>query len=283
MGGGLEKSFATPKALSEKEILEIIDRFAISATLARESGFSGVQIHGAHGYLVSQFLSPHHNRRSDQWGGTLENRMRFVLEVYRRIREKVGRSYPVGIKLNSADFMKSGFSREDSLAVALMLESEGIDMIEVSGGTYESPSMTGHRVKASTREREAYFLSYAEDLKKRVRVPVVVTGGFRSAPAMNSALASGATDMIGVARPLAVDPGFPARILADDTHALHLKNPTTGFRSLDRMTMLAITFYEYQISRIAEGKPVKVDQSAWRTVFQIFSRMGIYAFAKRRA
>src|SRR5690606_4357614 len=126
------------------------------------TGFAGVQIHGAHGYLVSQFLSPRHNQRDDRWGGTPENRRRFVLEVYRAIREAVGEDYPVGIKLNSADFMKGGFTEDESMAVVSALAEAGIDLIEVSGGTYESPSMVGYKMKESTRQREAYFLEYAE-------------------------------------------------------------------------------------------------------------------------
>lgn len=283
LGKGLEKAFNPPRELTEAEILEIIDKFAKSAGLAKQAGFSGVQIHGAHGYLVSQFLSPHHNRRIDDWGGSLENRMRFVLEVFRKIRETVGDDFPVGIKLNSADFMKSGFSPEDSMSVVKKLQEEGVDLIEISGGTYESPSMTGYKVKASTQKREAYFLEYADQLRKETDVPLVVTGGFRSGAAMRAALQSGATDMIGLARPLAVKPDFPNRLLEDETCASNLAEPSTGIGAVDKMTMLSITWYEYQIDRIARNKPVDPNQNAWPVVFQIASRMGAHAFSKRRA
>jgi 2,4-dienoyl-CoA reductase-like NADH-dependent reductase (Old Yellow Enzyme family) len=288
LGAGLEKAFNSPKALSENEIKEIIKKFGNSAKLAKQVGFTGVQIHGAHGYLVSQFLSPHHNQREDKWGGTLENRTRFVIEVYKEIRKAVGEDFPVGIKMNSADFMKSGFSNEDSMAVARRLQEEGIDLIEVSGGTYESPAMTGHKskkqkVKDSTRKREAYFLEYAEMLKKEVDIPVVVTGGFRSASAMQEALANGATEMIGLARPMAVEPDFPEKILGDNAYQSNLKNPTTGFAFVDRMTMLEITWYEYQLAQIGQGKTVDPELNAWKAVFQTFGRMGAYAFTKRRA
>ena len=188
---GLEKGFNTPRALTEQEILAIIAKFATSAKLAKDAGFTGVQIHGAHGYLVSQFLSPRHNQRNDQWGGSLENRMRFVLSVYHAIREQVGEHFPIGIKLNSADFMKGGFTEEDSMQVVQNLAEAGIDLIEISGGTYESPSMmSGKKAKQSTLQREAYFLDYMEKVRKLVSTPLVVTGGFRSAPAMAEALES---------------------------------------------------------------------------------------------
>ena len=206
---GLEKGFNKPRALEENEILDIISKFATAARLAKEVGFTGVQIHGAHGYLVSQFLSPSHNQRDDQWGGSLENRMRFVREVYKAVRAEVGTDFPVGIKLNSADFMKGGFSEEDSMQVIKQLSEDGIDLIEVSGGTYESPAMVGHRdkddqPKASTVKREAYFLEYAESVRQHTDKPLIVTGGFRSSKGMSDALNSGACDFVGLARPFAV-------------------------------------------------------------------------------
>jgi len=283
LGKGLEKVFNLPRQLSEKEIEKIVKKFGVSAELAKAVGFSGVQIHGAHGYLVSQFLSPRHNQRTDQWGGTLENRTRFVLEVFREIRKAVGKEFPVGIKMNSADFMKCGFTTEESLSVAKALEKEGIDLIEISGGTYESPCMMGHKAGASTQKREAYFLEYADQLKKQMDIPVVVTGGFRSRWAMQGALKRGATDMVGLARPLAVEPDFPNRLLNDMEARSNLKNPTTGFAAVDKMTMLSITWYEYQLARLGNGKRVNPDQNAWAAVFQTLARMGIHAFAKRRA
>ncbi|MBF0259456.1 MAG: NADH:flavin oxidoreductase/NADH oxidase family protein [Desulfamplus sp.] len=283
LGSGLEKTFNTPRELTESEIQCIIEKFATSAGLARRAGFSGVQIHGAHGYLVSQFLSPHHNQRTDRWGGSLENRMRFVLEVYRAIRKTVSDDFPVGIKLNSADFMKSGFSQEESIEVVKMLQKEGIDLIEISGGTYESPSMTGYKIKESTLKREAYFLEYAEQVKKEIDLPFVVTGGFRSGSAMLAALKSGATDMIGLARPLAVEPEFPNRLMENNAYASDLKDPTTGFPSVDRMSMISILWYEFQLEKMAKGEYPDPDLNAWSVVFKTFGRVGLHAFLKRRA
>lgn len=283
LGMGLESMFATPRELEESEILAIVEKFATAAKLAKESGFDGVQIHGAHGYLVSQFLSPRHNQRKDQWGGSLENRMRFVLAVLAAMRAAVGDDYPIGIKLNSADYSKGGFSHEDSMVVVERLSEAGIDLIEISGGTYESPSMVGHNMKASTQKREAYFLEYAEDIRKRVETPLIVTGGFRSAEGMNEALASGATDFIGIARPLAVHPDMPNRLLADNQYRANIPRPTTGIKAVDKMAMLDITWYEHQLARLAKGKQTKPNQSAWSAVAQTIGGLGIHAFKQRRA
>jgi len=280
---GLEKGFNKPRALTEAEILVIIKKFATSAKLAKEAGFTGVQIHGAHGYLVSQFLSPRHNQREDQWGGSLENRMRFVLSVYNAIREQVGSDFPIGIKLNSADFMKGGFSEEDSMQVVKTLADAGIDLIEISGGTYESPSMMGADVKESTIQREAYFLDYAEKVRALVDTPLVVTGGFRSSKAMQGALDSGATDFIGVARTTAVDPDFPNKLIADEAHQQQLKKLTTGKPAIDKMAMLDITWYEAQLSRMSKGKQPKANLSEWKVFFGTLLNAGIYAFRNRRA
>lgn len=290
LGRGLDKGFNTPRALTEAEILALINKFAISAKLSKEAGFTGVQIHGAHGYLVNQFLSTRHNSRDDQWGGSLENRMRFVLEVYKAIREQVGNDFPIGIKLNSADFMKGGFSEEESMQVVQALSDEGIDLIEISGGTYESPSMMGadkkaeqSEQKASTVHREAYFLDYMEKVRKLVDTPLVVTGGFRSGAAMNQALQTGATDLIGIARTMAVDPEFPNKLIANNSYAMPLTVPSTGKPKLDQMAMVGLIWYEHQIWRIAKGKDPKANLSAMGVVVKTMLSVGLYSFKKRRA
>lgn len=297
LGRGLEKAFNKPRALEDDEVLVIIRKFATAARLAKEAGFNGVQIHGAHGYLVSQFLSSRHNQRTDRWGGSLENRMRFVEEVYRAIRREVGEDYPVGIKLNSADYMKGGFSHEESMQVVAKLSSLGIDLIEISGGTYESPNMMGKETKpkgndeapksepkkASTIKREAYFLEYAESVRKLVDTPLVVTGGFRSSQSMLAALNSGATDFIGVARPLAIYPDLPNQLIDGAKSSIHIPRPSSGVKALDRMVMLDITWFESHIARVAKHKKIKPKLSAWRTVFEVFWGMGAHAFKQRRA
>lgn len=281
--GDLKHLFNEPRALTETEIQDIIRRFADSAALVREAGFDGVQIHGAHGYLVSQFLSPHHNRRDDAWGGDAERRRRFLLEIVRAIRSAVGEDFPIGIKLNSADFQRGGFSESEATAVVEALDAEGIDLIEISGGTYERPAMVGHHLKESTRKREAYFLEFAEGLRDRTAVPLVVTGGFRSGPAMEEALRSGATDLIGLGRPLAIDPDFPARLLADPSARIDLPHPTTGFKAIDRMVILDLSWWELQLRRMGRGLEPKPDLSAWRSVWTTLTEMGLAGLRRRRA
>ncbi|MDP9084451.1 MAG: NADH:flavin oxidoreductase/NADH oxidase family protein [Pseudomonadota bacterium] len=216
--------FGEPRGASEAEILDLIRRFASVAAVARDSGFTGVQIHAAHGYLISQFLSPVANRRSDEWGGSLENRARFLLQITRAIRAAVGADFPIGVKLNSADFQAGGFSNEDAQRVVKWLGAEKIDLLELSGGTYEQLVMIGAgsepvpaaRVRDSTRRREAYFLEYASLIKPVANMPVMVTGGFRTKSGMEEALADGSADLIGLGRPMCIDPELPRRLLAGE-------------------------------------------------------------------
>lgn len=219
------KQFGTPRAMTEAEIEDVIGRFATAARNLQDAGFDGMQIHGAHGYLISQFLSPRSNQRADRWGGSLENRARLLLEVVKAVRAATAPGFGLGVKLNSADFMKGGFAEDDALTVARWLQSAGIDLLEVSGGTYERPMMMGNedmstdaaartQRRASTIAREAYFLDYAKAMRAAVTIPLMVTGGFRSRAAMDEALGSGACDVIGLGRPLCVAPAAPASLLA---------------------------------------------------------------------
>ena len=283
LSGPLRRAFRTPRALSDEEVRGLVERFARAAQLSKEAGFTGVQIHGAHGYLVSQFLSPRVNQRADAWGGSAEKRRRFALEVYRAVRARVGAAYPVGIKLNSADFQQGGLDEDESVELVAALAAEGIDLVEISGGSYEAPAMVGYRVPESTRRREAYFLAFAEKVRGRVRVPLAVTGGFRSGEAMLQALRGGATDMIGLARPLALCPDLPDRLLRDASVVQPVPRPSTGLRALDRVTMLDITYYESQMARMAVGEPPRPDLSAWTAALTTLGRAGLAAFRPRRA
>lgn len=283
LSGNLKKLFNPPRALSAEEIQVLIKRFARSAGIAKKAGFTGVQIHAAHGYLISQFLSPHHNQRTDKWGGSPENRRRFVLEIYENIREEVGSDFPVGIKLNSADFQKGGFTNEESLGVITALVAKGIDLVEISGGTYESPVMTGHKIKESTRRREAYFLEFAQRIREKIAVPLVVTGGFRTVKGMVAAVEKNEIDMVGLARPLAVDPYLPLKIMAGENYTSPIKSIKTGIRMIDDMAMLELTWYEQQLKRISKGKPPKIDKSIWTTMVQAVFDNGVHALQRRRA
>jgi len=182
------KMYVQPRPLEHEEILDLIERYGNAALLAKKSGMKGAQIHGAHGYLVSQFLSPLTNLRTDQWGGSLENRARFVLEIYRNMRAKVGDDFPLSIKINSADFQRGAFTEVESMEVIKMLDQEGMDLIEVSGGTYERAAMVGTMQKESTKQREAYFLDFIVKVRDKINTPLMLTGGFRTLATMNAAI-----------------------------------------------------------------------------------------------
>jgi 2,4-dienoyl-CoA reductase-like NADH-dependent reductase (Old Yellow Enzyme family) len=282
-GPALAKAFAVPRALTEAEIHDLIERFGRAAAVAVEAGFDGVQIHGAHGYLVSQFLSPHHNRREDDWGGSLENRARFARAVLAAIRASVGPDIAVGIKINSADFQKGGFTEEESRQVIRWLADDGIDLVEVSGGTYEAPAMTGRARKQSTREREGYFLDFVAQARQEIDVPLAVTGGFRTAAGMASAIESGAADMVGLARTLAIQPDFPRQVLAGAAPHSQVKRLSTGLKALDAVAMLDITWYEVQLGRMAAGKEPDPDLRPLRAVASTLWAQGRQAFKMRRA
>lgn len=279
----IKSVFNMPRALEEHEILELIAKFAFSAGMAKKAGFTGVQIHCAHGYLLNQFLSPLHNKREDDWGGSLENRMRMLVEVFRAIRKEVSDDFPVCVKLNSADFRAGGFTFEESREVALRMQDEGVDLLEISGGTYENPAMTGEGADLKVNENEAYFIEYANTLHKELKIPIVVTGGFRSCRAMNEALASGATDMIGLARPLAVEPDLANKLISQPDYVSEVRRPSTGIILLDYAVMLDITWFEMQLYLIGKGKPTNPKMGAWRTVFKTFWRSGAHVFKQRRA
>ena len=215
--------FGEPVELTIAEIETLIDRFSLAAKTVQEAGFTGVQIHAAHGYLLSSFLSPRANQRTDEYGGNLENRARFLLAVIAKTRAAVGPDFPISVKLNSADFQKGGFAFEDSLQVVQWLEAASVDLIEISGGTYEQPALMGsegmeereeQNVAPSTQAREAYFVDFAKAMQASVSVPLMVTGGFRTRAAMEQALADGAADLIGLGRPMCVMTDAPKQLLA---------------------------------------------------------------------
>ncbi len=214
--------FGKPRALETHEIEDIIERFAHAASVCKQTGFTGVQVHSAHGYLLSEFLNPNANVRTDEWGGSLENRARLLLRVVRAIREAVGPDYPVGVKLNSSDFQKGGYSFDDCQQVVRWLDHENIDLLEISGGSYEQPRMMKLAgvepvfeagTSTSTRSREAYFLEYARVIAQNTKTPLMVTGGFRSVKAMEAALDENAAQVIGLGRPLCLDPDAPSKLL----------------------------------------------------------------------
>ena len=273
--------FNTPRELTSAEIEEVVQRFGRTSAIAKKAGFTGVQIHGAHGYLVSQFLSPHHNQRSDEWGGTPEKRRRFVLAVLAEIRKQVGPDFPIGIKLNSADFQRGGFTEEESLATIKALVDAGIDLVEISGGTYETPAMTGV-MKETTRQREAYFLEFAEKARKIVKVPLMLTGGFRTAAGMSEAVGSGAIDLVGVARALAMEPNLPSRLLSGQDPIHHVRPIITGIKMIDRMGLMETVWYSRQLRRIGDGHSPKPKESGLKSFAAGIIANGWHTYKTRR-
>ncbi|MEU7373652.1 NADH:flavin oxidoreductase/NADH oxidase family protein [Streptomyces albidoflavus] len=202
--------FGRPTAMTARQIEETVARYAVTARRAEEAGFDGVEVHAAHGYLLSQFLSPLVNTRTDRWGGSLENRARMLLDIVRAVREVVSPTFAVAVKLNSADFQRGGFDADDARRVIRMLEPLGVDLVELSGGSYESPAMTGRSTDTRTQAREAYFLDLAKDLVRTSPLPLMLTGGITRRATAQRVLDSGVA-VVGMGTALAVTPDLPDR------------------------------------------------------------------------
>lgn len=255
--------YIQPTPLSEKDIWDVIDRYGNSALVAKRAGMSGVQIHGAHGYLVSQFLSGLTNKRTDQWGGSLENRARFALEIYRNIRKKVGDEFPIGIKINSADFQRGAFTEEESMEVIKMLDAEKMDLIEVSGGTYERAAMVGTMQKESTKQREAYFIEFIAKVRELVTTPLMLTGGFRTLNVMHQALESKSVDIIGLGRPFCMYPYLAKELIDGSRKDCISPGVRTGVDKIDMSGMLVTPWYMFQLHRIGQGLAPDPDMDPW--------------------
>ncbi|MDT7586484.1 MAG: hypothetical protein QOE32_4034 [Pseudonocardiales bacterium] len=261
ISGASRRMFTPPRALTEAEILALIDRFGTAARVAASAGFDGVELHAAHGYLFSQFLSPLVNQRQDRWGGSLENRMRLLLDTVRAVRAATPESFLLAVKLNSADFQRGGFDAEDALTVAKALQAEGVALIEVSGGTYENAAMiSGTPKRASTAAREAYFLEFAERFARELTVPIMLSGGFRTRQGMIEALRGGAVDLIGLARPLAHEPDLAQRLLAGTADTSLVRRHAVGHRVID--DLVDGLWHQQQMARLGRGRPLRPERSA---------------------
>ena len=249
--GQHSKLFVKPRAMTEAEILETIGRFAATARQADLAGFDGVQIHAAHGYLVSQFLSPLANHRTDKWGGPIENRARLLVEIVKAVRAAVRKDFAVSVKLNSADFQRGGFDEADARAVIGYLNDLAVDLVELSGGSYESPAMQGVAADGRTMAREAYFLEFAVDLQKVARMPLMVTGGVRRREVAEEVLKSGVA-VVGIATALSTDPDLPKRWRQGPADA----PPVPDMSKLDKTvrSMATMAFVTHQMNRMAAGK-----------------------------
>ena len=260
------KAFASARAMNEQEIEEVIQRFCISAAMVKAAGFTGVQIHAAHGYLINQFLSPMINKRNDNWGGELVNRARLLRTVLQRVREKVGSNYPVAVKLNSADFQRGGLCEDETMQVIKWISEENVDLIEISGGNYESQAMFDPAITESTRTREAYFLDFARQARQISSIPLMVTGGFRTASVMREVLESGSLDVIGMARPLAAEPDLSRKIINGTSQGSSYKLHSYGIKKLDFLSESG--WCMAQFNRMARGKEPLLEMSAWRSLFE---------------
>ena len=280
--------FGEPVELNCGEIEDIISRFGICAAAVKEAGFTGVQVHAAHGYLLSQFLSPRSNRRTDEFGGALANRARPLLAIIEEIRSTVGPDYPISVKLNSADFQKGGFAFEDSLQVAQWLEAASVDLIEISGGTYEQPKLLGidgmeeeenQNIPASTLMREAYFVDFAMAMRKELKIPLMVTGGFRQSIVMKQAIESGGADVIGLGRPMCVMTDAPNQLLNgidklpryESQLALFPKwlSWLTKLKILRTVSSFAVQYWYYgQIDSLGRTGKADPDLSVWAATKQ---------------
>jgi 2,4-dienoyl-CoA reductase-like NADH-dependent reductase (Old Yellow Enzyme family) len=292
-------NFGKPRAMTEADILDVIARFARTAAVLKAAGFDGVQIHAAHGYLLSQFLSPRTNRRDDRWGGSLENRTRLLLHAMRAVRASVGSDYPISVKLNSSDFVQGGFTEQECLQVVGQLSEAGVDLLEISGGTYEQIEFfKAHdpaEIRDSTHQREATFLKYAKAIKAAASMPVMITGGFRTLAGMETALRAGDTDLIGVARPFCLDPDFPAQMLAGSLATLPVpedglvlgkgwRGPNSKFPTMRAFNNQAQAgWYYHQIERLGAGLAPQPELSPWRALVGHLRKDFARAMARKRA
>jgi 2,4-dienoyl-CoA reductase-like NADH-dependent reductase (Old Yellow Enzyme family) len=219
------------REMSTEEIADVVTAFASGALRAQKAGFDGVQIHAAHGYLLSQFLSPYFNKRRDAYGGSIENRARFVLEVLGGIRQATGITFPVLIKMNSEDYVDGGFSRKDMLTVSRMLERAGIDAIELSGGTAFSGKYTPVRAgRFDTAERQVFYRQAAREYKANIKTPLILVGGIRSLEVAQEVVATSVADYIAMSRPLIREPGLIQRWRSGDTRASACRSDNLCFR-----------------------------------------------------
>lgn len=255
---GAEKMFAQARALSTSEIKTLSQKFADTAAAAQRAGFDGVQIHGAHGYLLSQFLSPLTNLRTDEYGGPIENRARFLLETVRAVRAATGPAFGVGLKLNSADFQRGGFDANDARAVIEMLGNENIDLLELSGGSYESAAMAGLPTDGeigSSLAREIYFLDFAREIGQAAKMPIMVTGGVTKLETAKIAIAEPGVSMIGIARAMAVMPDLPRAWSEGRAENIDLALP--NFKNKLLQTLAGMAMAKRRLYAMGAGKPPK--------------------------
>lgn len=255
--------FTEPKAMTNVEIEDVIARFETTALQAKSAGFDGVEVHAAHGYLLSQFLSPLTNKREDEWGGILPNRARILFAVLERIRSSCGPDFILSVKLNSADFQRGGFDVEDAIEVVKQLNSLALDFVELSGGSYEAPAMQGSSGDERTLAREAYFLTFAEQIAKHASIPVMITGGIKRLSVAEQAIGSGMA-LVGMASALAFDPALINKWLVNSELVGNI--PTTSWKDKTLSGLANMALVKRQLRRLGAGKRPKSNASAFFTL-----------------
>ena len=263
--GKLSDMFGDAKAMTADQINEVIQRFVDTAVQAEKAGFDGVEIHAAHGYLIAQFLSPLVNKRQDQWGGSIANRSRLLLEVIKGVKKATSDGFGVGVKLNSADFQRGGFDIDDALTVVKLLEPLAIDLVELSGGSYEAPAMQGVTADGRTLKREAYFLEFAEKVADQTNIPVMTTGGIRRLRVAEEVLANNVS-MVGIATGLATAPNLPNiwRTKPD----VEAPYPAINWKNKTLRALAVMSYVKRQLRRVGANKAVKINASPLFTFFQ---------------
>jgi len=267
--GKHSRIFPMPREMTQADIADVIQRFVTAARLAQQSGFTGVEIHAAHGYLLSQFLSPLSNKRQDRWGGSIENRARLLTDIIKAVRATVAPAFAVAVKLNSADFQRGGFSLEDARHVVTMLNGLQVDLVELSGGSYEAPAMQGEARDGRTLAREAYFLEFAKEVANIARMPLMVTGGIRRRAVAENVIDSGIA-MAGIATALALQPSLPRDWRAGADSVPMLK-PVTWKNKLYAAAANMATV-KFQLQRLSRGRQPQPGVSPLRAlIFQQIS------------
>lgn len=279
--GDIGIAFNPPRALTHEQVENLAIKFITTALVAKEAGFDGVEIHAAHGYLINQFLSARDNIRTDEYGGNLENRMRFLKEVYLGIRKACGEDFIIGVKINSDDYVEGGFNQEESAKVIKKMTELGIDFIEISGGSYENPKMSEETDKDN---ENVFFGEFSKKVKKEIEVPVIVTGGIRSYETMKNILDDNIADFIGLGRPLAIETDIPNKIANGSYTTVNSNHISTGIKDLDKKAskILGIIYYEQMMDNIAKGKEVKQTNNAWPALLHAVRVHGISSILPRR-
>ncbi|MBO0462236.1 NADH:flavin oxidoreductase/NADH oxidase family protein [Enterococcus sp. DIV1298c] len=269
--------FNEPRELTTDEVRELIEKFVLAGKIAEETGFSGVEIHAAHGYLINQFLSPADNKRKDEYGGTLKNRMRFMVEVFQGIRKITSPKFIIGLKLNSSDFTEDGFSEKDSLKVIVQMAELGIDFIEISGGNYE-------KAKVMDVGQGVFFLDFAKKAQNSVDIPIMLTGGLTSKQGIEDVIHKEGISLVGLGRSLIMNPNIPNQLISDAFQSVQLPRLSTGIKTLDKKVggAIGIAYYEQQIEKLVAGKQAKYTTNAWGPLLHTVFRHGLHSITGKR-